>query len=151
LELFLLNLDEFRSLAKLVPRFYHFSRISYNFTSLAEKGKRKMMNSTVLNLSRSGPQLGKTRPRTPALAILRRSPRRYEKPLKNPIPYSPVSLTCALKPLSFLFFARPVSTTDSGVGAPANLCQPQYPTIHARLRSIPNSTLGAPLGITNGT
>jgi hypothetical protein len=64
------------------------------------------MNSTGLNLARSGPPPGKTRPRAPALAILRRGPQRFEKLVKNPIPYSHVSLTCALKPLSFLFFAR---------------------------------------------
>jgi hypothetical protein len=45
--------------------FYHFSRISYNFSSLAEKGKRKRMNSTRLNSARTGPRPGETHPHWP--------------------------------------------------------------------------------------
>jgi hypothetical protein len=64
------------------------------------------MNSTGLKLARSGPRSGEKRPRAPALAKLHRGPQLFEKPLKNHIPYSTVSLTCAPRPLPFLFFAR---------------------------------------------
>jgi hypothetical protein len=42
------------------------------------------MNSTGLNLTRSGPRPGKTRPRVPAMMILRRGPRSFEQTVKNP-------------------------------------------------------------------
>jgi hypothetical protein len=47
----------------LVSYVYHFSSIFYKFPSLAEKRKRKTMNSTGLILTQSGPRPDKTRPR----------------------------------------------------------------------------------------
>ena len=45
LELFYKILEEFRSLVKLVPYFYHFSRISNGFPNLIRKRKGETINS----------------------------------------------------------------------------------------------------------
>jgi hypothetical protein len=42
------------------------------------------MNSIGLILAETGPQPGKESPRAPPLALLRRGPRLFEKPVKNP-------------------------------------------------------------------
>jgi hypothetical protein len=108
------------------------------------------MNSTGPILAQTGPQPGKARSRAPVLAILRRSPRLFEKPVKTHYSlFTCVSDMRTKAPLFFLLHKTRSPTMDDGVGAPANLYRPQYPIIHARHWSTPNSTLGAPLGITN--
>jgi hypothetical protein len=108
------------------------------------------MNSTGLNLARSGPHQGKTRSRAPALVILRRGPQRFKKPVKNPDSLFPcVSHMCIKGPLFFLLHTTGSPTMDDGVGAKANFYRQPYSIIHALIRSMPNSNLGASLGITN--
>jgi hypothetical protein len=86
----------------------------------------------------------------PALVILRRGPRRFEKTVKNPYSLFPcVSNKCTKAPLLSFLRKTGSPTMDGGVCAPANLYQPQYLTICALIQSTPNSNIGAPLGITN--
>ena len=63
LELFLLNTKEFRSLVKLVPYFYHFSRISYGFPNLIRKRKEEISNSVGPKPAQVGPTAAESRPR----------------------------------------------------------------------------------------
>jgi hypothetical protein len=108
------------------------------------------MNSDGPILAQTGPQPGKARPRALALAILHRSPRPFEKLVKNPYSlFTCVSDMCTKPPLFFLLHKTGSPTTDGGVAAQGSLYQPQYPTIRAQLWSKPNSTLRAPLGITS--
>jgi hypothetical protein len=60
LELFLLNTKEFRSLVKLVPYFYHFSRISYGFPNLVIKRKEEIIHSTGPKPAQADPLPGET-------------------------------------------------------------------------------------------
>jgi hypothetical protein len=43
------------NIVKLVPNFYHFYRISYEFPKSDRKSKRKGMNSNGLKRARAGP------------------------------------------------------------------------------------------------
>jgi hypothetical protein len=94
------------SLEKLVPYFYHFSTIFYAFLNLLAKRKGKKVNRTGLILARTGPRPGKTRAPAPALAILRRDPWLFEKPVKNPRHCFSVLLRFAQKSLKFLFLLQ---------------------------------------------
>jgi hypothetical protein len=132
----------------LVSYFFHFCTIFYAFLNLLAKRKGKRVNRIGLIPARSGPQPGKTRVPTPALAILRRDPQRFEKPVRNPYTLFTCVTKCAPKSFFLLRMARS-PTMDGGVVAPTNLYRPLYPIILARICSTPNSTLGAPLGITN--
>jgi hypothetical protein len=67
---------------KLVPYFYYFYRIFYKFPK--PDRKRKRMNSAGLKPAQTGPRRGKTRPRAPALAVLHRGTRQFEKLVNNP-------------------------------------------------------------------
>jgi hypothetical protein len=78
------------------------------------------MNSTGLILAQTGPQLGKAC--APALAILRISPRPFEKLVKNPYSlFTCVSDMCTKAPLFFLLHKTGSPTTDGVVAAPASL------------------------------
>jgi hypothetical protein len=74
--------------------FYHFSIISYKFPKSGRKRKRESINSNMLNLARY----------SPCPAKLHRGPRRFEELVKNPLHYSSVPLTIAVRPSHFYFF-----------------------------------------------
>jgi hypothetical protein len=91
----------------LVSYFYHFSIIFYGFPKSGRKRKMKKVNSTGLKLAQTGPRIGESVPAcAPAMFILHRGPWSFEKPVKNPLHCFSVSLTIALRPLPFYFFAR---------------------------------------------
>ena len=91
----------------MVPYSYHFSIIFYGFPKSGRKRKRKKVNSTRLKLAQTGPCKGESAPaHAPAVSILHRGPWSFEKPIKNPLHCFSVSLTTALRPLPFYFFAR---------------------------------------------
>jgi hypothetical protein len=119
----------------LVPYFYHFSRISYNFPSLAVKRKGKRRNSTRLNLTQSGPPPGK-RARTGKIAQRTLTIRKNSK--------EPTTLFLRLtdvctKPLTLLFLHSSRSpTVNGGVRAPANLYRPEYAMTSVLTRLTPN-------------
>jgi hypothetical protein len=105
-------LDNFRSLAKLVSYFYHFCTIFYAFLNLSAKRKGKTVNRTRLIPARTSPRPGKTRAPTPSLVTLRRDPRIFEKPVKNPyILFTCLTNVCT-KPLVLLFLHGPWSMTE---------------------------------------
>jgi hypothetical protein len=117
--------------------------ISYKFPKPRRKRKGKRMNSNMPYLARFGPRPGETRPRAPAMSILRRGPRSFKWPVKNPTHYSSMSLTFTQRPLHFYFFAAPGPRRWMATSIPpASLYQQRYSMTGALAWLTPNPTLG---------
>jgi hypothetical protein len=125
----------------LVSYFYHFSKISYEFSKSNRKRKIESMNSNGLKPARYGPYPGETCPRAPALSNLHRDPGDLKKPIKSPVHYLLVSLTFTPRPLPFCFFAvlSPRWWTATSV-SPTSLYRPENAMTGALVRLTPNST-----------
>jgi hypothetical protein len=150
LELFLLNTRGFYESSKIGLIFLSFSRIFYKFPKPDRKRKGKERNSTGLDLTQSGPSPGKRARACARAGEIAQRTLTIRKTIKESSSLFICVTDMCTETLLLSHLCKPGSpTTDDGATTPASLYRPQYPIIRVRLRSTPNSTLGAPLGITN--